>query len=141
MPEEYKLKIDELTAQYTKSREDALASHQRLQEVSETVTSKKGLVTVTVGAQGEIRSLTLNNRTYRDMAPAELSHVIVDTLKTARKRVEKHFVQALPSTVLGGMSVEDILSGKVDLAKFLPESIPMDGTPFTPGAANHESKN
>ncbi|MFE6826201.1 YbaB/EbfC family nucleoid-associated protein [Streptomyces sp. NPDC057690] len=67
-------------------------AEQRLREASVTVTSKDRSVEVTVGAQGDLRSLRFQDGTYRSMAPAQLSAVVMETIGRARARMARQVV-------------------------------------------------
>ena len=93
-----------------------------------TVKSSKGLVTVTVGPQGEITELTFNTRGYRSMAPAELSTVLTETIAKARAEVAEQMRAAVTPFLPAGLAFDDMRAGKVDWAAMLPER------PFDAGA-------
>src|SRR5215207_3543125 len=75
--------LEQLAADYARHRAAAVDSAQRVAAVSATVTSPQGLVTVTVGGQGEVRTLSFNSQDFRKMAPAELAHVVLETIDRA----------------------------------------------------------
>ncbi|MET7685127.1 YbaB/EbfC family nucleoid-associated protein [Streptomyces sp. NPDC005423] len=64
-------------------------AERRLREASVTVTSKDRSVEVTVGAQGDVRNLRFHDGTYRSMAPAQLSAVLLETIGQARARMAR----------------------------------------------------
>ncbi|MBO4207303.1 YbaB/EbfC family nucleoid-associated protein [Micromonospora echinofusca] len=127
-------RLEELAAEYHRMREAALRAQERMRTATATVTSPKGLVTVVVGAQGEVRSITFASRAYRNMAPAELADAILDTINRARDTVLRELTEDLPANppggMLGGMTPEDILNGKIDLSGLLPESLDLGDLPF-----------
>jgi DNA-binding protein YbaB len=119
--------FEQLNADYARYRAAAMESAQRMQAVAATVTSTNGLVTITVGPQGEIRSLSFNSKDYRKMAPAELAHVVLDTFDKARESALQQAAAALPSFSFGGLNSRDLLNGRVDWEQVLPEKLDVDG--------------
>jgi len=116
-----------LNADYARHRAAAMESAQRMQAVEATVTSSKGLVTITVGAQGEIRHLSFNSKDYRKMAPAELAHVVLETFDKARESALQQVAATLPAFSFGGLNARDLMSGRIDWEQLLPEKLDVDG--------------
>src|SRR5689334_622864 len=113
--------LGELFAEVTR-RQDALReSIGKVREVSATATSAKGSVRVTVDAHGTVTELTFTSSDYRTMPPAELSHVVLDTIGKARARAHELTKEALGGLDPAGLSVEDVMSGRVDLTTLMPE--------------------
>ncbi|MEV0461152.1 YbaB/EbfC family nucleoid-associated protein [Catellatospora methionotrophica] len=119
--------LEQIAADYARHRAAAVESTQRVAEISATVTSPQGLVTVTVGGQGELRSLTFNSQDYRKMAPAELSRILVETVGRARESALQQMRGALPGTGIAGMSVRDMMAGRIDWDRVLPEQLDISG--------------
>lgn len=132
MPAEREWHVEQIAAEYSQHRTDAIEMHQKMQEITAKVTSSKGLVTIEMNARSEITSLTFKSRAYREMAPAELANVILDTIRRARESVRKQMLEALPSTSIAGTSLADLLGGDVDLASLLPAELSTEGLPFFP---------
>jgi DNA-binding protein YbaB len=96
-------------------RERLLATSRELAAATSSVTSKDRMVTVTIGAKGEIGSLVFNTRAYRNMAPAELSSVLIDVLNRARGQMADKVASAYGSVTGLGPSVGDVLRGGTEL--------------------------
>ena len=111
-------------------RTDAIEAQQQVESMSATVTSSSGLLTVSVGAQGDLRDLKFNLRDYRDMPSAELAHVIVETIGLARESVMRQILDTVPALSFGGMSLTDIMQGKADWTSLFPEALMPEATPF-----------
>jgi DNA-binding protein YbaB len=124
--------VEQIAAEYSQQRTNAIEMHRKMQEITAKVTSSKGLVTIEMNAQSEITSLTFKSRAYREMAPAELANVILDTIRRARDSIQKQMLEALPSTSFAGASFADLLNGNVDFASLLPEELSTEGLPFFP---------
>jgi DNA-binding protein YbaB len=108
---EHQAQVDELLADYRRSR-DRLADMQRsLAAVSETVTSPDGLVTATVGAGGSLTKLVIADAAYVRISPTDLGKLIVTTTASAAAKASETAnrtvspllpVQADPGAVLAG---------------------------------------
>lgn len=124
------VRLDELAAEYQRLRDLALQTQERTRTVTATVTSAKNLLTVTVGPNGELQSLIFNSRSYRNMAPAELAHVILETVDRARAAVNRELTELMPAALPAGMSIGGVLNGEIDLSGLLPESLDLGGISF-----------
>lgn len=100
---------------------DAMQAQEFMRAVDATVTSSNGMVSVTVGAQGDVQALTFHSQRYRQMAPAELSHLVLDTIGRARTSVLRQLEEHLPSTTFAGVSLQDLMNGSADWSSLLPE--------------------
>ena len=116
--------LNELAAEQARYRQAALDAQQRMAAVSATVTSSRGLVTVTAGPQGELCDLRFNSQEYRRMAPAELAATLLETVRQARESVLRQLMDQLPAGALGGVSPQDLLDGTVGWSELLPDGSP-----------------
>ena len=92
-----------------------------LAETSHTSMSKRKLFSVTVGANGNLQSLTFNGENYRSLAPAELAQMIVDTVAKASAAVREEASAALNDLMpeigtrfdrlTSGSSLEELMTG------------------------------
>jgi DNA-binding protein YbaB len=129
--------LQELFDEYHKARENALRVQERMRTATATATSAKNMITVVVGAQGELQKLTFNSRAYRDLPSAELAHVIVETVRNAREKVLREITDLFPEGLLGGLKADDLVRGQADLSGLLPESIGLGDMPFPGDGAGH----
>ncbi|GLY68395.1 YbaB/EbfC family nucleoid-associated protein [Amycolatopsis taiwanensis] len=98
---EHRAQVDELLADYRRSR-DQLASVQReLASVTASARDAAGLITATVGPRGTLTSLAIAEDAYRRYRPAELAEQIVratgDATARALARAAEVLAPALPS--------------------------------------------
>jgi DNA-binding protein YbaB len=115
----------EIFAELGRQQAEFTAMRERVNAVSVTVTSAKRILTVTAGASGEITKLKFNGSGYRDMAPAELSTLVLETIQKARSGVAGKVKEAVGTfTGPGGLTMDDIRSGDIDLKKILPVGLP-----------------
>jgi DNA-binding protein YbaB len=92
---------------------------QRMNALSASATAPRQVVSVTVGARGELTSLTFPTSAYKRMPPAELAAVILKTAEEARSQVMKQTAELLAPSLPAGVSAEELLNGKVNLNAFL----------------------
>lgn len=114
MTTDHRGQVDELLADYRRSR-DQLASVQRdLARVSGVATSPDGSVTAVVDAQGTLTDLELDDGAYR-MRPAQLAQLIVRTTREAVARAAEGAYRTLSPVLPAGTDPEALLRGTADL--------------------------
>ncbi|MFD7588845.1 YbaB/EbfC family nucleoid-associated protein [Kitasatospora sp. NPDC059811] len=79
--EEQQVKMAEMTRQ--------------LQAATASVTTKDRMLTVKVGAQGEVLALTFHTTAYQEMAPAHLAAVLKDVLNEAKARMGEQITRSM----------------------------------------------
>ncbi|MER8184886.1 YbaB/EbfC family nucleoid-associated protein [Kitasatospora sp. NPDC094015] len=84
-------------AMETMRAEHARATEARdeLAKATVSVTSKDRLVTVKVGPQGQVVSMTFHTTGYREMAPAQLATLLTDLLNEARAKMGEKVISAM----------------------------------------------
>lgn len=112
--------LQQLVAEYQQAREQMRSIQDKMRSTSATVKSDKGMLTITVGPQGDITELKFNNRDYRTMAPPELAKVVTDTLARAKAAVHEQMREVMTPFMPSGTSFDDLRSGKYDWASILP---------------------
>ncbi|WP_051830165.1 MULTISPECIES: YbaB/EbfC family nucleoid-associated protein [Streptomyces] len=129
----------EQIAQAMAEMQTELARAEELQkemfELTSSVTSKDRMVTVKVGSQGQVVSMTFQTDAYREMAPAELAKVLTDTLNEARAKVGEQIAErigrfdglgeTLRLNMTGGTELDEILA---PLWEMKPDYQPEDQT-------------
>lgn len=84
---------DSLRSTFTKMTEQAPALHEKARTVQVTETSPDGLVTVTVGARGELVQLDIDPRVYRRPDSRQLADTIVETVQKAAARSQERVLE------------------------------------------------
>lgn len=128
MSSAYDQRVEELLADYRAARERAVDSQRRVGEIEATATAPRQAVKITVGAQGQVKSLEFPTGAYRHMAPKELSKVILAALERAREQALSEFSEVAFGGLLGGASPADVLQGRFDPRSLLPEEIQLPET-------------
>lgn len=112
--------LEQLATEYTRIRTEMRTIQEKVQAVTATVKSDNGMLTVTVGPQGDIVALKVNNREYRKMAPAELANALTTTLARARAAVHEQMRGILTEFVPAGTTFDDVRAGTFDWSSALP---------------------
>lgn len=115
MTTDHRGQVEELLADYRRSR-DQLASVQRdLAAVTATATSPDGLVTATVGAQGTLTELVLRDDAYRRHRPAQLAELIVRTTEAAAAKAAERTYKTLAPVLPSDTDPAALVRGTADL--------------------------
>ena len=112
--------LEQLASEYARIRTEMQEVQEKVRATTATVKSDNGMLTVTVGPQGDITDLKVNNRDYRKMAPAELANVLTATIARARAAVHEQMRGILTPFMPNGASFDDVRSGKFDWNSALP---------------------
>ncbi|MFE2012638.1 YbaB/EbfC family nucleoid-associated protein [Streptomyces sp. NPDC059491] len=76
-------------------RDRMLAAKRELDAATATATSKDHMVSVTVGPQGQVVSMTFHTKAYQSMAPAELAAALVTVLNEARAAMGSQVIERI----------------------------------------------
>ncbi|PRX44324.1 YbaB/EbfC DNA-binding family protein [Prauserella shujinwangii] len=133
---EHRAQVDELLADYRRSRERLAAVQRELATVSASVTSDDGLVTATAGARGVLTGLVIADEAYRRYRPAELSAQVVRTAGAAAVRALAAAGEVLAPALPAGSDPQALLLGTADLgaAELVPDPVAANGTADTDDA-------
>ncbi|MQS16216.1 YbaB/EbfC family nucleoid-associated protein [Streptomyces kaniharaensis] len=121
MPSPYDQEIEDLLALYARQREEAAETRRRIAATTATATDPRQAVKVTVGAQGELTAVEFPTGAYRRMAPKELADLLVTTAARAREEALEMVAGVVSDGLPPGVTVGDLLQGRVDPAALLPE--------------------
>ncbi|MEU4444066.1 YbaB/EbfC family nucleoid-associated protein [Actinosynnema sp. NPDC050801] len=114
MTTDHRAQVDELLADYRRSR-DQLASVQRdLARVSGSATSPDGSVTAVVDAKGTLTDLELGDGAYR-LRPPQLAQLILRTTQEAVASAAEGAYRTLSPVLPAGTDPEALLRGTADL--------------------------
>jgi DNA-binding protein YbaB len=111
--------MNDALAAYQQQREQLTHAREKLNTVTNSVTSPRQVVTATVGRHGEVIGLSFPTSAYKRMAPAELASVIIKTIQEAREKSLSQSADLLKPMLPKGFSAEDMLSGKTDVQTML----------------------
>jgi DNA-binding protein YbaB len=111
--------FEDTMAELKQTGERLQSARARLREKPAKVTSKDGMVTVTLDERGEVTSIAFNTAKFRRMAPAELGSALVDVISRARSEGRARVISAYRSFLPEGMDLEKIMSGKSGIDSML----------------------
>ncbi|WP_405746030.1 YbaB/EbfC family nucleoid-associated protein [Streptomyces sp. NBC_01525] len=117
----YDQRIEELLEQYRRQREEAADTRRRINEVTATVVSPRQAVKVTVSAQGDVNAIEFPTGAYRRMASKELADLLLSTIGQARAEALKQVGELTSTHLPPGVTMSDLLQGKLDPSALLPE--------------------
>ncbi len=132
MVADHRAQVEDLVADYRRSREQLAGVHQALAAISESATSPCGLVTATVSAQGALTALELDESAYRVHRPDQLAAVIVRTTAAADALAARAAGHAVAPVLPSGTDPEALLRGTADLtpAELAPPRAPAQEESF-----------
>jgi DNA-binding protein YbaB len=118
-----------------------------INEETVTVRAKDRSLTVTLDGRGEVTNIGFNGVKYRSMAPAELSHLLVETIRTGRAQCAQKMAEVMGQSPLPDIDFAELASGKVNpmevfdqiITPFLDEDF-AGGIVGRPGKASREGK-
>ncbi|GAA2025187.1 hypothetical protein GCM10009839_23990 [Catenulispora yoronensis] len=99
----------------------AIADAQReIAGLAVTKRSRDRALTVGLGPGGVLTELTFHTTAYREMAPAELSRLVLDTVAAARAEYAAQVAKAMaPAREGAALPHDQILAGTFDISEFL----------------------
>lgn len=114
---DYQDQVDELMADYRRSRDQLASVHQELNAIRESATSPDRTVTATVSGQGSLLDLNLTEDAYRRHAPAGLARLVVQTAAEAAGRAAARAQQTLSAVLPADTDPAALLAGRADLTE------------------------
>ena len=116
MAVDHRAEVDELLADYRRTRDQLAQAQRDLAAVSESASSDDGTVTATVSAHGALTALVLTDDAYRRHRPADLGTLIVRTCAAATARAARAANAAIAPVLPSGTDPEALLNGTADLS-------------------------
>ena len=120
MTTDHRGQVEELLADYRRSRDQLATVHRDLAAITASASSPDGLVTATVGAQGTLLELVLRDEAYRRHRPAQLAELIVQTTAAAAATAAERTYQTLAPVLPSDTDPAALVRGTADLR---PEEI------------------
>jgi DNA-binding protein YbaB len=112
---DHRAQVDELVADYRRSREQLAAVQRALAAIRESATSEDGSVTATVGVRGTLTGLVITHAAYRSHRPAELADLIVRTTAAAATRATRSASDIIAAVLPSATDPSALLQGTADL--------------------------
>ncbi|MEO3796468.1 YbaB/EbfC family nucleoid-associated protein [Nonomuraea sp. B10E15] len=111
--------LEQLVQEVNQETEQLKQMQERMRLLSATVTSKDGMVTVTVGPRGEVRTIDLDPRVYRKLSPSELSASIVEQIGRATRQVSGE-MKELMEPFTSDLPLDDLFGEETGFESFPP---------------------
>ncbi|GAB3504963.1 YbaB/EbfC family nucleoid-associated protein [Amycolatopsis cihanbeyliensis] len=118
---DHRAQVEELLADYRRSRDHLLTVQRELAAITESVSSRDGLVTATVGARGTLTGLELAAEAYRRYRPTELAEEIVRVTQAATIKALAGAGQVLSPALPRDTDPQALLLGTADLGVLAPD--------------------
>jgi len=115
--------FEEALNELRRSQERLRSIRKDMQSKATKVTSKDGMITVTLDGKSEVTSISFNTVKFRRMAPAELGAVLVETINRARNEGRAKAVDAYRSMFPSGMDIEGIMAGKFSVDNMFDDAV------------------
>ncbi|GIG03079.1 YbaB/EbfC family nucleoid-associated protein [Catellatospora citrea] len=128
--------IEQRTAEFRRKRGQIADIERQLEAAQTTVTSKNRMISVAVSSRGEVMDIKFRTESYRTMPGAELSQLLVETIKEARQQALATVAEMF-QVVLPDLPLMEMMSGKIDLDAMMSKVIPdvdVDGPAAYPRA-------
>jgi len=125
--------FQEAVNELRRSQERLRSLREEMQSKATKVTSKDGMITVTLDGRSEVTSIAFNTGKFRRMAPAELGAVLVETINRARSEGRTRVIDAYRSMFPGGMDIDAIMAGKFNVDKIFDDAVRRAGAIMADG--------
>ncbi|MEV6240359.1 YbaB/EbfC family nucleoid-associated protein [Lentzea sp. NPDC051838] len=113
--DDHRAQVEELLADYRRSREQLASVQRELAAVSGTASSPDGTVTAVVGAGGKLAGLELSELAYRRHRPEQLAELIVRTVAAAAASAAEGTYQTLSAVLPPSTDPAALVAGTADL--------------------------
>jgi DNA-binding protein YbaB len=115
--------LEEATAELRRQQERLQGVRSQLRDAKSKLTSKDGMITVTLDGRGDISSIAFNTAKFRRIAPAELGSALVEVIGRARQQAREQVAEAYRSFIPAGLNMEDLLTGKADFTAMFDDAV------------------
>ena len=115
--------FEEAVNELRRSQERLRSLRKEMQSKATKVTSKDGMITITLDGKSEITSIVFNTAKFRRMAPAELGAALVETINRARNEGRARVIDAYKSMFPTGMDLDAIMTGKFSVDKMFDDAV------------------
>lgn len=115
MEADHRAQVEELLAEYRRSRENLGAVQRKLTAITESASSEDGLVTATVGANGQLVKLVIVETAYRKLRAHELAQCVVELTARAAAAAARAAGEALAPVLPRDADPVALLRGTADL--------------------------
>ncbi|MEU4538717.1 YbaB/EbfC family nucleoid-associated protein [Streptosporangium sp. NPDC023825] len=118
--------VEELAGQVNQQVERVREAYEALNSIESTMGSSDGLISVTVGPQGQVRNIELNARVYRKLSATELADAIMEQINRATAAVSEQRRRLLEPLMPDELRYDQVFGENVTLDAFLPPFVDPD---------------
>ncbi|MEU4232689.1 YbaB/EbfC family nucleoid-associated protein [Nonomuraea sp. NPDC026600] len=112
--------LRQLVQEVDQQTEQVKEMHRKVRDLTGSAQSDDGMVTVTVGPQGELRAVDFDPRVYRELTPTELAVCVVEQAAIATQRVSAELRTLAGPMVAEDVPFEDLFGEGTSFESFLP---------------------
>lgn len=123
---EFQASIDELAADINQRIAGTREAYQAMGTIESTAQSADGMISVTVGPQGQLRDIRLNPRVYRHLPPSELANAITEQAGRAAADATERRRQLMAPLMPEELPYDEVFGQGVSLDAFLPPPVDAD---------------
>ncbi|GAA3440167.1 YbaB/EbfC family nucleoid-associated protein [Kutzneria kofuensis] len=112
-----------------------------IEEENVTVRSKDRSLSMTFDGRGELTNISFNGVKYRSMAPAELAHLLVETIRSGRAQCVRKMADVMGESIVPGIDFTELATGKVNPMDVFEKLIsPFVGDDFGSGVVGRATR-
>jgi DNA-binding protein YbaB len=133
--------FDKAMEDLQRTQERLKAVRQKLDDKPVKITSKDGMISITMDSAGDVSAIAFNTQKWRRMAPAELGAALLAALTQAKAQSRSQLAEAYRPFLPEGLDLSKIMSGKFsvdsifDSARRRSEKIMAEAQPVVPDAS------
>lgn len=120
MGDPFEASIEELAEQVNRQVRRVRETYGQLGAIESTMISDDGMISVTVGPQGQVRGIELNPRVYRRLSPSELSGALIREFERAAADVAEQRRRLMEPLMPEGLPYAEVFGADATLEAFLP---------------------
>ncbi|GID32213.1 YbaB/EbfC family nucleoid-associated protein [Paractinoplanes brasiliensis] len=114
-------RVEGLFAEFERQRSNLNDAQEKMREVSETATSPRREVAVTVGQNGVLTGVQFPTSAFRRMTPGELSTVLMTTYAEAKDKALTRSAQILQPLMPEGADAATLMRGATAADTYMPD--------------------
>lgn len=137
MTTDHRDQVEELLADYRRSREQLATVQRTLLSITESAASQDGLIIATVDSGGTLSALAIADEAYHRYRPSELADAVVRAARAAAAKAGERAVRAMAPVLPPDADPQALLAGRADLTDDEirpPEDVP-GAMPTRPAAS------
>lgn len=115
--------LEKLVKEVNRQTEQVQDMHEKARDMSASATSEDGMVTVTVGARGDVRKIDFDPRVYRKLSLSELSASLIEQIGAATRTVSGELKEAMQPLAPADLPFGDLFGEGVDFPAFLEQAM------------------